>query len=75
MGVSPWGELSFLTSASNTTGNALADMYQARIAQYMEGTAVVNGVPVGGNARGYWRGTDTEFYVGDDWKMPELVSL
>ncbi len=75
IGQPPWGVLSFSTSASNTTGNALADMYLGRIAQYTEGTAAINGAPVGGYGRGYWRATDLEPYVGDSWRVTPKLTL
>jgi hypothetical protein len=72
----PWGNYSFLTSSSVTTGNALADMDLGRVASYTEGTATVdNGTPVGGLGRGYWRATDFEPYIGDDWKATRKLTI
>jgi carboxypeptidase family protein len=69
------GTMYFLNSATNTTGNALADMFLGRIAQYTEGTTTVNGVPVGGYPKGHWRYTDFEPYLQDDWKISRKLTL
>jgi len=75
IGQPPWGILNFSTSASITTGNSLADMYLGNIGSYTEGTAAVNGVPVGGYGRGYWRATDIEPYIGDSWRVTPKLTL
>ena len=50
-------------------------MYLGRIAQYTEGTAAINGAPVGGYGRGYWRATDIEPYIGDTWRLTPKLTL
>ena len=68
------GLLQFYGGGTVTTGNALADMYLGRVQQYSEGTQTVNGVPVGGYAKGHWRMTDFEPYFEDDVKWtPHLT--
>jgi len=74
-GTDTQGILSFSGSAPISTGNALADMFLGRIAQYTEGTTTVNGVPVGGYAKGHWRSTDLEPYLQDDWKVNRRLTL
>ncbi len=69
------GSMYFDTWGSNTTGNALADLYLGRIQQYTEGTMTVNGVPVGGYPKGHWRSTDLEPYFQDDWKVSRKLTL
>lgn len=69
------GFLSFNNSNPITTGNALADMYLGRIAQYQEGTQTVNDVAVGGYPKGHWRSTDFEPYLQDDWKISPKLTL
>ncbi len=69
------GVMSFSDGADNTTGNALADMYLGRMAQYQEGTMTVNGVPVGGYPKGHWRMTALEPYIQDDWKLNRKLTL
>ncbi|HUY12916.1 MAG TPA: carboxypeptidase-like regulatory domain-containing protein [Terriglobia bacterium] len=73
-GADTQGYMQFANWGSNTTGNALADMYLGRMAQYTEGTQTVHGVPVGGYPKGHWRMTDFEPYIQDDWKAtPRLT--
>jgi hypothetical protein len=69
------GFMNFNSSNAVTTGNALADLYLGRMAQYQEETFTVNGVPVGGYGRGHWRFTDLEPYVQDDWKVSQRLTL
>lgn len=75
IGQVPWGNYSFATSSSITTGNGLADMDLGRIASYTEGTAAIDGTPVGGLGRGYWRATDLEPYIGDDWMATKKLTI
>ena len=74
-GTNTQGIMTFGNYGPNTTGNALADMFLGRIAQYQEGTTTVNGVPVGGYAKGHWRSTDLEPYFQDDWKVSSRLTL
>ena len=70
------GSLSFSNGSSVTTGNALADMYLARIASYTEYGKVVNGQPAGGigyiHSRQNW---DLEPYVEDEWHLRSNLTL
>jgi hypothetical protein len=59
------GEMFFNTSGSNTTGNALADMFLGRIQEYTQASWVY----------GHWRGYDFEPYVQDDWKVTRRLTL
>lgn len=74
-GADTQGTMYFDTWGSNTTGNALADLYLGRMQQYTEGTMTVNGVAVGGYPKGHWRGTDFEPYLQDDWKVNHKMTL
>jgi hypothetical protein len=74
-GNSTQGFMNFSNSASNTTGNALADMYLGRIQQYTEVGTFYNGTPVGGYPLGHWRQWDFEPYVQDDWKVTPKLTL
>lgn len=69
------GYYTFNNNNPITTGNALADMFLGRIAQYQEGTLQQNGVPVGGYGVGHWRRTDFEPYFEDDWKVNRRLTL
>jgi hypothetical protein len=69
------GYYTFNSSNAVTTGNALADMYLARIAQYQEGTFNSNGTYTGGYGVGHWRRTDFEPYFQDDWKASSRLTL
>jgi len=73
--VEPQGVYSFGAGGSVTTGNALADMFLGRIESYSEATAMVNGVPVGGNPMGHWRQQEFEPYFQDDWKVSRKLTL
>jgi hypothetical protein len=74
-GVDTQGFLTFTSSSSISTLNPLADMFLGRIARYSESSVTVNGVPVGGYGRGYWRMTDFEPYIQDDWKVSRKLTL
>jgi hypothetical protein len=74
-GFNTQGYYTFSSSSPISTGNALADMYLGRIAQYQEGTLNFNGQPVGGYARGHFRHTQFEPYVQDDWKVSRKLTL
>ncbi len=69
------GFLTFNGGGPITTGNGLADMYLGRIRQYQEGALTVNGVPVGGYAKGHWHQNDFEPYFQDDWKVNHKLTL
>ncbi len=69
------GSMTFDGSSTVSTGNALADMYLGRLAQYSEGSATANGVPVGGYGKGHWRMTQFDPYVQDDWKVNPKLTL
>lgn len=74
-GAEPQGTMTFSNSSAITSGNSLADLYLARIANYTEGTATVNGVPVGGFGRGHWHYLDFEPYFQDDWRVNHKLTL
>ncbi len=73
------GYLLFGGSGTLTTLNPLADMLLGKIDKYTEaevqsfktGTATV----VGGYGRGYWRETDFEPYIQDDWRVSHKLTL
>jgi len=69
------GSLTFDGSSPISTGNALADMYLGRITQYTEGSATMNGIPVGGYGKGHWRMTQFDPYIQDDWKVTRKLTL
>jgi len=71
----PQGNYYFYGGGAVTSGNALADMYLARIQQYSEATEVVKGVPIGGNPKGHWRVTEFEPYFQDDWKVNHKLTI
>jgi hypothetical protein len=75
IGYNTQGFLSFSNSSSVTSGNALADMYLGRIANYQEYGRVVDGEPLGGAALGHWRQWDFEPYVQDDWRVTSHLTL
>jgi hypothetical protein len=74
-GTDTQGILSFDAGGPITTGNALVDMYLGNIGAYQEGTTTINGVPVGGYAKGHWRSTEFEPYFQDDWKVTRKLTL
>ena len=74
-GATPQGELSFSSGSAVTTGNGLADMYLGRVSQYSEASAVINGTPVGGYAKGHWRSVLFEPYFQSDWKVSRRLTL
>ena len=73
-GTDTQGLLNF-DEGSNSTGNALANLFLGRIASYQEGTLVVNGVPVGGYPKGHWVNHDFEPYIQDDWRVNSHLTL
>jgi hypothetical protein len=77
IGYNTQGFLSFGpgNGSSISTGNALADMYLARIANYQEYGRVVNGNLLGGAALGHWRQWDFEPYFQDDWHVTSHLTL
>jgi hypothetical protein len=74
-GSSTQGSIYFGDWSSVTTGNALADLYMGRMAQYTEGTQTVDGRPVGGYPKGHWRMTVFEPYFQDDWRVNRKLTL
>jgi Carboxypeptidase regulatory-like domain len=74
-GADTQGSMAFANWSSVTTGNALADLYLGRMWQYLEGTQTVDGRPVGGYSKGYWRMSVFEPYLQDDWKVSRHLTL
>lgn len=74
-GMNTQGAIVFGDWSGVTTGNALADLYLGRMAQYQEGTSTVDGRPVGGYGKGHWRMTVFEPYFQDDWKVNRKLTL
>jgi hypothetical protein len=74
IGLNTQGFLVFGNSAIST-GNALADMFTGRIAQYQEYGKVVNGQLLGGPGQGRWRQWDFEPYFQDDWRVNSRLTL
>lgn len=74
-GAGPQGMMFFAPWGPNSTGNAMADMLLGRMFFYQEGTATVNGVPVGGFSKGHWRMTAFEPYFQDDWRVNSRLHL
>ena len=74
-GFNTQGVMYYRNWSSVSTGNALADLYLGRMAQYAEGTQTVNGLPMGGYPKGHWRMTDFEPYVQDDWRVNRKLTL
>ena len=77
IGYNTQGFLSFGTGYGSgiSTGNALADMYLGRIANYQEYGVVENGSLLGGAALGHWRQWDFEPYFQDDWRVTSHLTL
>ena len=69
------GSLSFGTSNSVTTGNALADMYLGRVGSYTECSTTVNGAPIGGMQYRSYRQYTIEPFFQDDWKVNKKLTL
>jgi Carboxypeptidase regulatory-like domain len=69
------GWYTFANNNAVTSGNALADMFLAKIANYQEGTFNANGNYTGGYGVGHWRRTDFEPYFQDDWKVNPRLTL
>ena len=74
IGLNTQGFLAFGDSAIST-GNALADMFTGRIAQYQEYGRVINGQLAGGPGQGRWRQWDFEPYFQDDWRVNSRLTL
>jgi carboxypeptidase family protein len=74
-GAETQGSMHFDNWGSNTSGNALADMFLGRIEQYQEGTETANGIPVGGYPKGHWRMTAFEPYIQDDFRVNHKLTL
>ena len=60
------GTFSFSTGHANSTGNALADALIGNFNQYTEADT---------NREGWYRFTQAEFYVQDDWKVSSGLTL
>lgn len=75
IGYNTQGFLTFSNSSAITTGNALADMFLGRIANYQEYGRVYDGQLLGGPALGHWREWDFEQYVQDDWHVTPHLTL
>ena len=70
------GQITFTTSGSTvTTGNAMADMLLGRAASYLEGSAAVNGTPIGGYFGDHWYFKNLEPYFQDDWRVTHRLTL
>jgi len=69
------GTMNFANTSPTSTGNALADMYIGRIAQYGELSDQVNGVAVGGYGMNYWRHYELEPYFQDDWRVNKRLTV
>lgn len=74
IGLNTQGFLQF-GGSSISTGNALADMFLGRIANYQEYGQVVNGQLAGGPGQGRWRQWDVEPYLQDDWRVNSHLTL
>ena len=75
IGLDTQGSLSFSSSSSVSSGNALADLFLGRIGTYQEYGKVVNGQLLGGAALGHWRQWDFEPYIQDDWKVTPRLTM
>ena len=69
------GSLSFSTSNSVSTGNALADMYLGQIGSYNECSTTSNGIPIGGMQYRSYRQYTVQPYFQDDWKVNKKLTL
>jgi carboxypeptidase family protein len=74
-GADTQGYLQYANWGSNTSGNALADLFLGRMAVYTEGTETFAGIPVGGYPKGHWHQHDIEPYFQDDWKVNSHLTL
>ncbi len=74
IGLNTQGYLAFGSSAIST-GNALADMFTGRIANYQEYGKVIGGQLAGGPGQGRWRQWDFEPYFQDDWRVSSRLTL
>lgn len=69
------GSLTFSTSNSVSTGNALADMYLGKIGSYTECSTTLNGIPIGGMQYRSYRQYSVEPFFQDDWKVNKRLTL
>jgi len=69
------GSLSFSSSNSVTTGNALADMYLGQIGSYTECSTTLKGIPIGGMQYRSYRQYSIEPFFQDDWKVNKKLTL
>ncbi|MBI1941728.1 MAG: carboxypeptidase regulatory-like domain-containing protein [Acidobacteria bacterium] len=60
------GYATFASWGANTTGNAVADMLSGILESYYEGAKV---------GKGYYRSTNFEPYIQDDWKVTRNLTL
>jgi len=60
------GYATFASWGSNTTGNAVADMLSGVMQSYTEGNAF---------GKGYYRSTNFEPYIQDDWKVTPKLTI
>ena len=74
-GANTQGYFTFTNSSPISSGNAWADMYLGRIANYTEGTINLNGTAIGGYPKGHWNGHEAEPYIEDDWKVTKKLTL
>jgi hypothetical protein len=74
-GPSTQGMLSFGAGGPVSAGNGLANMFLGRIQGYNESVIVRDGVPVPGYGRAYWRMTDFEPYLQDNWRATSKLTL
>ena len=70
------GQFTFAVSGNPiTTGNAVADMELGRMSQYLETSASVDGVPIGGYFGSHWYIWRLEPYIQDDWRVNRKLTL
>jgi hypothetical protein len=69
------GSISFSTSNSVSTGNALADMYLGRIGSCTECSTTLKGIPIGGMQYRSYRQYSIEPFFQDDWKVNKKLTL